>query len=542
MNRKLLGCLAASFFFHILALCFFQTYSLWFSSLPKHIYSDTAMEKKERDEILKESFRAAETQLIAKAAPQKELKTEAPMIVPLDKLISCTFNAPFPEQQLVVDNENLLHFVMPQPDSYNFLESLPKELILPAAESKPMAFLPIPAESTLPPSIDAPLAHIPFSSSIEPIPFEGNQAPIKIPNPLTFNALPKIPSLEELETSSYSEAFDTELVFIPHGETYLFALTLLPKEDLHLPKIRQHFTFLIDRSNSIQQERLSYTKTAVVKALEELSSEDTFNIIAFDNKIEKFSPGSVPLTTETFARAETFLENIHLGSFFSSGDPSKPLFLTVPGTVQSDEIHTAILLTDGEAFAKKGSQRSILNDWTGYNRGKVALFPLGMDTDSQLGLLDVAAVFNKGKATCSNSKRGLKRKLMKLMKTIGTPVAKNINCQAISRSPNATITLFPKSGIAPHLYLDQPYIILGETSNLDDFIIFVQGRLKDKWLNIRKTVSFLSAKKASKSLEAEWAQHQAFFLYDRYMKDDNSKHLAEARHLLEPFNIEVSLK
>ncbi len=536
MNRKIvIGCFGFSLLFHILALSFFQSYSLWFASLPQKIYSAVVLEKT-KDEILKESFSAPIVEHVA----TKEKKVEPAISIPLEKTAACSFTTSFPKQELLLENENLLRFTIPEAETHNFLESLPKEMILPQAESRP-PFLPVANRSSSAPTI-APLSHIPFPNIVETIGIESSSTPAKAPTPIAFNPMPKIPSLEELDTCSYSEAFDTELMFIPHEGKYLFALTLLPKEDLKLPKIRQHFTFLIDRSNSIQQDRLSFTKSAVLKAIEELHPEDTYNIIAFDNKIEKFAPYPLPPTPENFEKASAFIENIHLGSFFSSGDASKPLFLTVPAMVQNDEIHTAVLLTDGEVFTKKETQRQILNDWTAYSRGKVSLFPVGMESDPQLNLLDVAAVFNQGKATSSTSKRGIKRKLLKLMKSIGTPVAKSMNCKAISRSKENQITLFPINGIAPHLYLDQPYVIIGETESLEDFIIFVQGRLKDKWLNIRKTVSFLNAKKAPKSLESEWAQNQVLFLYDRYLKDHNAKHLAEAKTLLEPYNLEVCLK
>lgn len=536
MNKKILaGCFTASLSVHILALCFFQSYSLWFASLPKRCFAQAAIEKKERDEILKESFRAAEIKSAPKT-PQKEFLAETLATPPTVPLL-CTFLAPLSEKSLI-EHPHQIHFSMPELHRAD-LSSLSKDLILPKAESKPAAPFPKTNESPMQVSAQTILAHIPFST--ETIPSEKNMIPAPIPNPPHFNALPKIPTLEELETASYSDAFDVELVFTPHGDKYLFALTLLPKEDLKIPKIRQHFTFLIDRSNSIQQERLSCTKSAVFKAIEELDPDDTFNIIAFDNKIEKFAPIPVSSTPEHLANAAQFLERIQLGSFFSSGDPTKSLFLTVPGMVKDNEIHTAILFTDGETFSKKDFQRSILHDWTLYNGGKVTLFSVGMDSDSQSGLLDVAAVFNKGKTLCSNSKKALKRKLMKLMKMIATPVAKNLHCKAISRS-DAKITLYPKDGMAPHLYLNQPYILIGETTSLDDFVVFVQGRFNNKWLNIRKTVSFLNAKKGGKSLESEWAQHQAFSFYEKYIGDNNLKHLSDARALLEPLNMEVYLK
>ena len=92
----------------------------------------------------------------------------------------------------------------------------------------------------------------------------------------------------------------------------------------------------------------------------------------------------------------------------------------------------------------------------------------------------------------------------------------------------------------PHLYLDQPYVILGESDSLDDFILFVQGRLKDRWLNIKKTISFLNARKGNRSLKQEWAQQMAYQLYEQFTVDENPQHIADAKALLEPFDMPVA--
>jgi hypothetical protein len=72
---------------------------------------------------------------------------------------------------------------------------------------------------------------------------------------------------------------------------------------------------------------------------------------------------------------------------------------------------------------------------------------------------------------------------------------------------------------------------------LDDFILFVQGRLNGEWLHIKKTISFLNGKKGGSALKAEWALQKTYALYEQYLIDDNPGHLAEARALLEPLNL-----
>jgi uncharacterized protein YegL len=540
------------------ALFCFQRYSLWFSS-PQTAQSVenwlSLVDKNECDQILKKSFdrmqkeEREETHLtpvhesVAPIAPIAKAPKEG-----VEEKKSIFFQLNFPLEETLLTNSFVLPtFSMPN-QSFNLLEHLPKDLIIPSQIKlkPPRPILPIPTTPSVEVSAKAPNFHdsprnlIVFSNAIE-LGLSDEMQKGKSTSPIPLPNLPKLPSLEELETSSYSESFDADLVFLPKEEEkgYLFALTLIPRPDLNLPPLTQAITFLIDRSNSIQQSRLAAAKAAVHKALSELSSQNTFNIIAFDAKMDKMSPNYLPCTGKSYAVAEAFLEKVQLGSFFASPDLYKPLFLTVPNQVGQGEIHTAILITDGESLHKKTMQEALFSHWTHYNAGRVTLFALGMN-DAQAPKLDAITLLNRGKSIHSATNRGMKRKLLKLLKTIQNPIAKNISCHAMSKSPNGKIVLYPKASQLPHLYLDQPYVILGEVETLDDFILFIQGRLKSSWLNIRKTISFLNARKASSTLKEEWALQKALILYEKYVEDADPKYLVEAEKLLQPLKLPVA--
>jgi hypothetical protein len=568
-KKTLFGCIALSLIIHTGVLAIVQS-SVWlYSPDPQKFAEKTpwlaAMQKEERTQFLKQAFTPSPFLQNSSApafTPQREqsillFKTPSPKsfdltIQPFSFPIPSFSSMPF----LLANQEIAYTFPLPSETPLNLLSHLPQDLVIPMidspkAEEMPMAvFHPeeaIAMQMTQP-AIDPheQASDVPYEDFLalrSGLSEQTIKAPIPKPTPL--KSLPKLPSLEELDTASYSKYFETDLVFTPRpdGKGYLFALTLIPKEDLQLPKIRQHYMFLIDRSNSIQHARLSSTKQAVYKALEELDAEDTFNILVFDSKMEKLSPTQLAPTTQSLAKAKSFINQIDLGSFFSGADLYKPLLVTVPSKIQNDEIYTAILLTDGDALTKKNNQHSLLEQWTSYNRGAVALHILGMDEDKNLSTLDVACAFNRGKLSHASTNRGLKRKILKTMKNFKTPVAKNLSCRAFSLSSDTQIEMYPKKNSqVPHLYLNQPYVIIGTTTHLDDFILFVQGRLKDRWLNIKKKISFISAKKGGASLHSEWALYEAYNLYEQYLKDQKKEHLAEAKLLLDPLKLEMALQ
>jgi len=531
-----------------------QSRSLWFNT-PINTRTSHALQNARKEQILKETFQTLSKNEHSSKSEPKIIKEAIPLAYSIpDKhanradlvmfqrerldanilVASLDFNPAIRVPSQTTIELNLAGFSMPSRPN-------PPEQKLRMALPQKHPEWPVALAELMPPNIET--LHVPMvayenrAMAASEILDQGvaRRALLTIPNP----PLPSFPTLDELETNTYSDFFDLDLVCLSRQEEggYLFAITIIPHADLQLPKFDQHYNFLIDRANSIQRDRLVASKNAVLKALNELSPDDTFNIIVFDNKVEKLFSSSKSPDVVTISQAKSFLDTVNLGSFFTPADLYKSLLLTLPQQVRNDELYTNILMTDGENLAKKSAQHSILQTWTWQNNNRVALYSISMSSDHQLANLDVASALNKGCLYTSTTNSGIKRKILKLMKNIQTPIAKNISCHAINKSSSQPIELYPGSYELPYLYLDQPFVIIGVTDSLDDFILFVQGRLKDRWMNIKKTISFVNAKKASQSLKQEWAHHQAYRCYNRYTRDANPSHLAEAREWLQPFGI-----
>ena len=564
-KRKILAvCVAASICSHVVSLLFLQKHSLWYAS-PKapieSLLSLAEVDKIDRDQILRESFGAPLSSSLKKEdssyhpIPQaishalKPLPILQPIEIPKEQETSFLTAAPFPNVPL--EAERLLcSFQIPSIEQLNLFEHLPKDLIVPPPSTTdallshpPLAKTQLVFENLSPiiqePKVVLNIAYTRSELTPTSIPLVSEH---KFSTQVPLPKLPHLPTLEELQTVSYSEQFDTEVIFSPleNEEGYLFAITLIPHPDLNLPKIRQHFSFLIDRSNSIQKERLAAAKSAIFRAVKDLNFEDSFNIIAFDSKIDKLYSAPMLATPGAARAAKEFLGKIQLGSFFSPANLYKPLCLTLPAS--DEDLHTTILLTDGESLGKKSTQREVAFGWTAYNQGRASLFTIGLGSDPHLETLDAISSLNRGKLLYSPSKRGIRRKLLKLMKTISHPVAKNISIHAINIAPESTMTLYPPLHQAPHLYNQEPYVILGTTKTLEPFILFLQGKLKGKWLNIKKPIAFTHAKKATISLKSQYALQKAYQIYETYLYDQDPKHLAEARTLLEPYNLRVAFQ
>ncbi|MBI5346457.1 MAG: hypothetical protein HZB76_04880 [Chlamydiae bacterium] len=347
--------------------------------------------------------------------------------------------------------------------------------------------------------------------------------------PLLF----QMPTLEELTTITCKEDFDMDISFTPkeNEEGYLFAITLIPKPNLNYKRLKQNFYFLIDRSNSIQKNRLTQTRHAILSSLNLLNESDNFNILAFDSKMDQLSSSALNVNSSSISRAKSFLFNQNLGSFFSATNFSLPLFKLLSDKPKDDEINIAILISNGEDLSKAKNYKFI-NEWSKQNKGNLCIYSLALCEDKNLNLLDFFSSINKGKLLYSSNTNGLKRKLQKLVKSLNFPIAKNIVTTTVSKDPLNKITLYPSNQF-PNLYLDEPYIIFGSCTKLQDFTLVIQGKHSKDWLSIQKQISFDSAKESSNTLKTLWVQKKSSRCYEQFLVDGNPKHLFEAKNLLD---------
>ncbi len=347
----------------------------------------------------------------------------------------------------------------------------------------------------------------------------------------------EIPSLDDLLTLSYKDYFDISMSFVPDetNNGYIFAITVIPKSNLKLQKLRQNIFFLVDKSNSIQKDRLNSTRHAITSVLNFLNENDSFNILAYDNKLDVLSNNNLPINNYNITKAKNFLLNQKIGSFFSAPNLSIPLYRILSNNVKDDEINIAVLLTNGDGLNKVNNYK-IFNEWTKLNNGNLSLYTLNLSEDNNSSLLELFSSLNKGKQLISTTNRGIKRKLQKLIKSINTPIAKNLVPTAICLEEDVKIDLFASSSSLPHLYSNEPYVILGTTNKLEDFTLFLQGKCANKWFNLKKHISFENAKQGTIELQKEFAQKKASICYEKYLTDSNPLHLKEANEHIENFN------
>jgi|GEM_PF-1213571 len=456
----------------------------------------------------------------SQGALQKNLISPiSPTLLPLDVKEEAPLSlGSIPFHQTTVAEKSLERIsISPTPEYLVFKPAYlePMETYLPPTLSQAIDPTEIGHFSTSPPS----------SLSALPSTFSFSQ---EEENPFSYYEISSLNSID------WNDLFDIEIKTSPRSTGgYLFSLTLIPKKDLSSYQMKQHYYFLLDRSNTIEKHRFQTFKRGVIRALSFLQEGDKFNIIVFDKKISRLNQQPLLYNKKSQKMAEAFLEKESQGHFGSSADIYASLAHLIPHPLNPDAAHTMILLSDGDPKKGTEKQRESLNHWIENNRGRIALYTATVGQGNDLITLDLLGTVSRGKLLYSDTHTGFPRKLAKLVLNLRTSVAKELSFSISAKDPQANIELFPSSYRLPYLMGNRPYTLIGTANKLTNFSLILQGKNRDSFLSIKKEILFDQTKQGGRLLLKEWNVEQAHHLYEQYLRNGTFSSLEEAKTLLD---------
>ncbi len=365
----------------------------------------------------------------------------------------------------------------------------------------------------------------------------------------TFNILPKksvaeklVPNFEHYSLPdaplgrSWDKYFNVDLHAFTDREhsRYVFFLTFEPAKALLEEKLRQNFYFLIDRSNSREKHRFAVYKKSVLRALSALQEGDKFNIVVFDQKASKFKEKNASFSKTTLIEAEAFLNAQEVGKAFSASDLYSNLHQIMPNPGSNDEIHTAILLSDGNTILKPQKQKKAIANWLANSTGKVSLYTVAVGNGNNTTMLRLLSSLNKGKMLYSDTFAAFPRRLSKLVSDLRAPLAKDIKIASLTTSPDKDVQIhfFPSFAKRPTVYMASPYVIAGTIDELKDFTILLQAKHGDEYVNIEKTISFSKAKQATDAQMQIWSDIHAQKCFELFVEKGDDSYLDKAKKFL----------
>jgi hypothetical protein len=354
-----------------------------------------------------------------------------------------------------------------------------------------------------------------FTPALEQLPDE---------KPENITRMEAVETLLRIDTRSYVD---------PAQPAYRYFKLQIMRDGIEaLPVLPRDVVFLVDASASMTQEKVDMAVQGVRDSLETLSPEDHFNVLIFRERVELWSPASMPADTVRKAGARTFLSNV--GAYgrtdvFASLETLRSL------DTRPERPMIGVLVTDGVPTQGVTDTHEILERFTRANDGVISVFGVGSGRRVNRLLLDFLGFRNRGDVRVVDRNRDLPQAVVRLSEQVARPVLSHL-AYRFTETPG--LEVYPRR--LSHLYLDHPLILLGRVPVEQKEVAFQMiGRSLRGEHDLVFRVNLDEAPHAGASLRREWAWQAILEDIALSISDPNPRHRARVRSLSTEHGIEV---
>ena len=230
--------------------------------------------------------------------------------------------------------------------------------------------------------------------------------------------------------------------------------------------------FAIDRSGSMAGQKIEQARNALKFVLNNLREGDTFNIIAYDDRVESFKPELQRYNEESRAAAMRFIETINDGGSTNIDGALKRAFELVGQTGRPSYV---IFLTDGLPTAGEQNESRIAANAKQANAGNARLFAFGVGYDVNARLLDRLTTENSGTSDYVRPNENIESAVAKFYSKMTAPVMTNIKLAVGDAIINRQ---YP--GDLPDLFSGGQIIAVGRYHTPGSFRVLLSGTVGDR--------------------------------------------------------------
>ncbi|WP_159820451.1 marine proteobacterial sortase target protein [Colwellia sp. 20A7] len=344
-------------------------------------------------------------------------------------------------------------------------------------------------------------------------------------------------------------------------------LMLMPPSNDYAQAIDKDVIYIIDTSGSMGGVAIRQAKQSLITALDLLNSNDTFNIISFEDSTQRLFKVSKLANVDNIAQAKYWLSQLEAGG----GTNMYPAIEQALTAENNDHIYKQVVfITDGSV----GNETELFN-LIERKLDNSRLHTIGIGSAPNSYFMSQAAKIGRGTYRYIGSINEVSHEMTELFNQISKPLMQKV----VLSWPMADVETFPKN--IPDLYSGQPLMISArwlknesnEQSNKEDRVgnskvgstINVSGQLaamtwqekvnitnvKDKSINTNSAESSFDADKVNIGVAQWWAKEKIDHLIDLHRRGSIEQkeivkseitNLALQHHLLSPYTSFIAIE
>lgn len=246
--------------------------------------------------------------------------------------------------------------------------------------------------------------------------------------------------------------------------------------------MKREVTLVLDRSGSMNGEKIEQARAAALQVLEGLENGEAFSIIDYSDTVAKFSEKPVIKNADTLRQARSYVQRIKAAGGTNIHDA---LVEAMRQTPTANMLPLTIFLTDGVPTAGEVRESAIRKAVIEANKHKRRVFSFGVGYDLNAPLLTSIATATRATPTFVFPNENVETKVSQVFKRLSGPVLAEPQLATLDRAGAVTTRavreLLP--GELGDLFEGDQLVVLGQYQS-DDPLHF---RLSGNYLGTPRT-------------------------------------------------------
>ncbi|SKA83927.1 Ca-activated chloride channel family protein [Clostridium sp. USBA 49] len=241
-------------------------------------------------------------------------------------------------------------------------------------------------------------------------------------------------------------------------------IRFIPKLEISEEDDKNNYIFLIDISHSMKGAKLEQAKNALQLCIRNLSENDSFNIIAFENNLHFFSDrGLVPFNEENLRKATLWIDNLE-------DKKGAKIFeaLKYALSEKNNIGYSNIMLFTDDIIENEEEVLSYVKQNIGDNR----IFTFGVDTSVNSYVINKLAEFGYGKAEFIYEDENIEDVVLKQLRRIKNP---QVDIEEIDWGSLNVEKTYPRT--IDYLYDREPFSVFAKVSGNIEGKITIKGKV-----------------------------------------------------------------
>jgi Ca-activated chloride channel family protein len=212
---------------------------------------------------------------------------------------------------------------------------------------------------------------------------------------------------------------------------------------------------VMDRSGSMAGKKIEQARGALKFALARLRPQDSFNLLTFSDRVEKFSPEPVAASADNVKRANAFVDDIVADGGTNINDALKQGLEQFP---EKGSGNTLLFFTDGLPTVGQRDQGAIVKNAVAENAKKARAFVFGVGYDVDVPFLDNVAQGLRGDADYVRPDEDIEVKTSRFVAKTSAPVLENLRLKVDGGGAGE---IYPRPDDLPDLFAGSQLVLVG---------------------------------------------------------------------------------